>query len=218
MKATAYLGPNIVRTIDTGTPHLSDAEVLVRIHAAGICGTDISIAGGHHPRAKAPLILGHEFAGEVVEIKPDPVSTHIRIGDKVTVYPLISCGQCWSCRNGHEHVCRTLRMIGIDFDGGMAEYAKIPLDHTYKLPKTLSYEMGALIEPLAVGVHSVNMAGIESTDFAVVMGAGPIGIIVAVSLRNAGANKIFVTDINRFRLRLAEEFGFETLNAGSNTN
>jgi len=213
MKAVQYLAPGKVEVVDADIPILSDGEVLVKIHAAGICGSDMSISSGNHPRATPPLTLGHEFAGEVVEINAGAAETEIEVGDKVTVFPLITCGECWACRNDHEHVCRTLRMTGIDYDGGMAQYAKIPLNLTCKLPQKLSYELGALIEPFAVGIHAVDMAQIQPDDFSVIMGAGPIGFIVAIALQHAGVKTILISDINQFRLDMAKNLGFDVIDA-----
>jgi threonine dehydrogenase-like Zn-dependent dehydrogenase len=212
MKAVTYIKPNVVEVIDTGIPELSDGEALIKVHWAGICGTDVSIAAGKHPRAKGPLVLGHEFAGEIVKIKSTKTEANLKPGDKVTVYPLLSCGKCWACRNGNSHVCKNLRMIGIDRNGGMAEYAKISLNLIVRLPESITYEQGALIEPLAVGVHAVTMATAERSETCVVMGAGPIGMLVGLCLKSIPVQKIIVTDINSERLRIAERLGFEIYN------
>lgn len=212
MKAVTYIKPNVVEVIDTDIPELSDGQALIKVHKAGICGTDVAIVAGKHPRAKGPLVLGHEFAGEIVKIKSAKAEANLKTGDKVTVYPLLSCGQCWACRNGHSHVCRNLRMIGIDQNGGMAEYAKMPLDLIVRLPETLTYEQGALVEPLAVGVHAVTMAAADRSETCVVMGAGPIGLLVGLCLKSIPVRKIIVTDINRERLQIASHLGLEVYN------
>jgi len=212
MKAVKYLGPDNIQILQTDIPTPGSGEALVKVHFAGICGTDIAIIGGKHPRARPPLIPGHEFAGQVVDIGPGCTPSKIKIGDRVTAYPLISCGQCWSCRNGLEHVCSRLKLIGIDTDGFMAEYARVPIDHLYQLPATLSFEKGALIEPLAVGTHAVAMAQPKASDFCVVMGAVPIGLMVGLRLRSIDLQNVVVTDLNNYRLRLANELGLQTLN------
>ncbi len=212
MRALTYVEPDVIKKLEADIPVASGGEALVKVHFAGICGSDMAIVGGKHPRAKPPLIPGHEFAGEVVEIQSADVATDIQVGDRVTCYPLLCCGECWACRHGLEHVCRSLRLIGIDCDGAMAEYVKVPLDLLYKLPSAMPDDKGALIEPLAVGVHAVSMSEISRDDFAVVMGAGPIGLIVALCLREAGVETIVSTDLSRSRLALAQEFGFQVLN------
>jgi len=140
-------------------------------------------------------------------LPPGDGSSGLSVGDRVTAYPLISCGECWSCRNGFEHVCSSLKLIGIDIDGFMAQYASVPIEALCRLPDDLPLENGALVEPLAVGVHAVSMADLAADDFCVVMGAGPIGLIVALCLQAAGCENVVVTDLNEYRLQLAAELG-----------
>ena len=212
MKALTYVEPDVVRMLDVDMPRAGEGEALVKVHFAGICGSDMAIVAGKHPRARPPLIPGHELSGEVVQIDAAGAATDIKMGARVTCYPLLCCGRCWACEHDLEHVCRSLRLIGIDRDGAMAEYVKVPAELLYGLPNAMSYEKGALIEPLAVGVHAVSMANSHKDDFTVVMGAGPIGLIVALCLREAGVERITITDVNASRLGLAQRFGLETLN------
>ncbi len=213
MKAVRYLAAWDVRTVEVAVPVPAEGEALVKVRYCGICGSDMGIIAGTHPRAKPPLILGHEFSGEILEIRPGCKKTTLKAGDKVTAYPLLSCGNCWSCRNGVSHVCRSLKLFGIDRDGFMAEYAAVLVEYLYKLPEKQSFEKAALVEPLAVGVHSVRMAEVRPDDMMVVMGAGPIGLVVALALKDAGVKKIYLTDINSCRLNLARQLGFATFNA-----
>ena len=213
MKALCYLAPNVVKTEDIEQPVCAESEVLIRVHSAGICGTDLAIFAGKHPRAKAPLVMGHEFAGEIVEIKSSASDSEIAVGDKVTVYPLLTCGHCWACRNGVSHVCRDLKLIGIDRDGAFAEYVNVPLDLILKYPGDLTFDQGALIEPLAVGVHAVEMAGEPDWQTAVVIGSGPIGLLVALCLRHAGVETIVNSDINAHRLKRSKKLGFNSFNS-----
>jgi threonine dehydrogenase-like Zn-dependent dehydrogenase len=213
MKALRYLAPNVAKTENIEEPHCGKDEALIRVHSAGICGTDLTIFAGKHPRAKAPLVMGHEFAGEIVEIKSSKIYSEIVVGDKVTVYPLLTCGHCWACRNEVNHVCRNLKLIGIDRDGAFAEYVNVPLDLILKYPKNLTYDQGALIEPLAVGVHAVEMAGEFDWQTAVVIGSGPIGLLVALCLRQAGIETIITSDINAYRLNRSKKLGFTSFNS-----
>ena len=213
MKALRYLNPDNLETQDIPTPVCGAGEALIRVHSAGICGTDLAIAAGKHPRASAPLVMGHEFAGQVIEIQPGSVPTDLAVGDTVTAYPLLVCGQCWACTNGCEHVCRNLRLIGIDRDGAFAEYVSVPLDLVMKLPDNLTYEQGALIEPLAVGIHAVAMADAASCRSAVVIGAGPIGLLVGLCLRNAGVSNIIMTESDVHRRIRAENLGFDVFDS-----
>ncbi len=211
MKAIKYLSPHNIATVETDVPVPDAGEALVKVHFTGICGTDMAIVSGRHPRAQPPLIPGHEFAGEVVELRPDDGPNAFAVGDRVTAYPLISCGQCWACRNGFEHVCSSLKLIGIDTDGFMGQYATVPIEALYQLPDDLPMEKGALVEPLAVGVHAVSMANLAANDFCVVIGAGPIGLVVALCLQAAGCREVVATDLNEYRLQLAAKLGLATV-------
>jgi 2-desacetyl-2-hydroxyethyl bacteriochlorophyllide A dehydrogenase len=217
MKALRYLNPEVLKTEEIDFPVYSEGEALVRVHAAGICGTDMAIFAGKHPRARAPLVMGHEFAGEIVDIKPGTTETSLVPGDKVTAYPLLMCGACWACRNGASHVCRDLKLIGIDRDGAFAEYVSLPLELLVKVPEQLSYDQGALIEPLAVGVHALEMAGKPDWQTAVVVGIGPIGLLVGLCLKNAGIKNVAMCDINSNRVKRAAGLNFQVINsAGEN--
>ncbi|MGD9181318.1 MAG: alcohol dehydrogenase catalytic domain-containing protein [Desulfobacterales bacterium] len=213
MKALRYLAPNLVKTEDIEQPVCAEGEALIRVHSAGICGTDMAIYTGKHPRAKAPLIMGHEFAGEIAAIHASEANSDLTVGDRVTVYPLLACGQCWACKNGFGHVCRDLKLIGIDRDGAFAEYVNVPLDLILKYPDDVTYDQGALIEPLAVGVHALEMAGKEDWRTAVVIGCGPIGLLVALCLQQTAIEALVVSDINIHRLKRAQKLGFETFNS-----
>lgn len=213
MKALRYLAPNVVETEDIERPVCAEGEALIRVHSAGICGTDLAIYSGKHPRAKAPLVMGHEFAGEIVSVHASEVKSDLAVGDKVTAYPLLACGQCWACKNGFSHVCRDLKLIGIDRDGAFAEYVNVPVDLIFKYPDELTYDQGALIEPLAVGVHALEMAGKADWRTAVVIGCGPIGLLVAVCLRQTAIEELVISDINFQRLKRAQKLGFETFNS-----
>jgi 2-desacetyl-2-hydroxyethyl bacteriochlorophyllide A dehydrogenase len=213
MKALRYLNPDILETQNIRPPVCGKGEALIRVHSAGICGTDLAIAAGKHPRAKAPLVMGHEFAGQVKEIQPGHTPTDLTVGDKATAYPLLVCGQCWACTNGCEHVCRNLKLIGIDRDGAFAEYVSVPLDLVMKLPDNLTYDQGALIEPLAVGIHAVAMADVVACRSAVVIGAGPIGLLVALCLKKAGVSDIIMTESDVHRRMRAENLGFDVFDS-----
>jgi (R,R)-butanediol dehydrogenase / meso-butanediol dehydrogenase / diacetyl reductase len=214
MLAARYLAPNRVEAVEIDLPAPGPGEALIEVEVCGICGSDLAIVAGSHPRAKAPLTIGHEFCGRVVAMGGND-GGRIREGDRVTLYPLISCGACYVCRNGAPHVCRTLRLYGIDAEGGMAGFVKAPLSSLVRLPDEMSGKTGALIEPLAVGIHAVSRTGVAPQDTAVVLGAGPIGLITAMALRLRGVERIFVSEPEPFRLRMAEHFGFTPLDAGS---
>ena len=212
MKALVYTGPKKVEVQDIPVPEGRSGQAKVRMRFCGVCGTDIGIFAGKHPRARAPLVLGHEFVGAVEEIKDG--SGRFAPGDRVVAYPLLSCGHCLPCRTGHPHVCETLKLIGIDRDGGMADYAWIDEDVLFKVPDTVSDEIAALVEPLAVVVRSLHQARFNLLDTTVGTGAGPIGVLTAIVLKHSGASRIVISDVDEARLELCREFGFETVNVG----
>lgn len=211
MLAGRYLAPNRLEPVEIPVPTISPDEALVKITACGFCGSDIGIISGVHARAKAPLTIGHECAGIVSEVG---LNAHgIQPGEPVAVFPLITCGVCNACRTGFSHVCSKLRLYGIDAEGGMTEYLKVPASSLIKLPRDMSPEIGALIEPLAVAVHAVHRATWTEGALAVVIGAGPIGLLTALVAKAQGIGRVLVTDVLDSRLKLSREIGLETLHA-----
>ncbi len=211
MRAAVYVSPNQIEIKDRSVPAPEIGEGLVRVDYAGICGTDLAILSGKHPRAKAPLILGHEFYGELVEINDPEKEFDFRTGDKVVPFPLISCRRCLACRTGNEHICRNLKMIGIDRDGGMAEYVAIPLHLLFKIEKEIDPALGALIEPLAVVVHSIRESSVKIGDKVLVIGAGPMGFLLTLLLQYSGIDNLTISEINPFRKRKLTDLGFEVV-------
>ena len=210
MKSIIYNSAQDISFEQKSIPEISPGEVLIKVAYVGVCGSDMNIYQGVHPRAKAPLVMGHEFSGTLVNGHPT-----LPEGTPVTVYPLLSCGHCEPCLSGYAHVCNTLRLIGIDCDGGMAEYVKVPVDKVLEIPSTLSLKHGAFIEPLAVGVHAVRRSGYTPGDRTVVFGAGPIGLCVATCLKYFGASKVIVVEANPYRLEIARKLGFTTIDAAN---
>lgn len=210
MKSIVYKSAQEVVVEEKPLPAITAGEVLIKVAYAGVCGSDMNIYQGVHPRAQAPLIMGHEFSGTVEAGHPT-----LAKGTPVTVYPLLSCGHCEPCLNGYAHVCNTLRLIGIDCDGAMAEYVKVPVDKVLAIPPTLPLKLGAFIEPLAVGVHAVRRSGYKPGDRAVVFGAGPIGLCVAACLQYFGASQVIVIEAHPHRLDVARQLGFTAIDAGN---
>lgn len=207
MKAIQYLGANHIGVNGIPVPETPKGWAKIKVSHAGICGTDLNIYAGTHPRAKAPLVMGHEFSG----ILENDTSV-LKKGERVTVYPLISCGRCTPCQTGNAHVCNTLGLYGIDVDGGFAEYAFVPEENLVRLPDALSLKVGALIEPIAVAVHTLRETAFTPGDNALVFGAGTIGLCTALTLRLSGAREIVVAESDESRLALAKKLGFETIN------
>ena len=212
MLAARYLGPGRIEAEHVSLPRIGAGEALIQVEACGFCGSDLNIVAGTHPRARAPLTLGHELSGRIVRM--DGFSHELVAGDRVTAYPLISCGTCHACTHGNPHVCRQLRLFGFDVDGGMAQFVKLPIESLMKLPRDMPARIGALIEPLAVAVHGVGRAALDDVELAAVLGAGPIGILTALVARSRGIPHVLISDVLPSRLELAQSLGLTTVAAG----
>lgn len=210
MRAGRYLGEKMIEVEELEVPTLHEGEVLLQVSYAGICGTDMMIYYGKHPRAKAPLVMGHEFSGVIVSMNGD---IPFQLGERVVVEPTLHCGNCDACLAGQTQVCRTLRLIGIDYHGGFAEYVKVPFQRLHRIPKELSDSHAAVTEPLAVAVHTVRRSNLKVGDNAVILGGGPIGLLIGLVAREAGAGQIIVSDISPYRLEKARELGFTVVDA-----
>jgi 2-desacetyl-2-hydroxyethyl bacteriochlorophyllide A dehydrogenase len=212
MKALVWKGPHDLKVEEVAKPLIGSDEALVEVIYNGICGTDMTIQKGGHPRAKAPLIPGHEIVGRIVEMKYR--RRRLRIGDRVAVRPLINCGTCLACRSGQSHVCRNLRLPGIDFNGGCAEYLKVPISILHRIPGNAKDEEVALVEPLAVAIHAVSRIHHPSKKSKIlIQGAGPIGVLIGLMLRYQGHRRVAISDISQFRLGIAKRIGLHPLDA-----
>lgn len=211
MKALVYMGPKDVRLTDRPKPEIQNDEVLIKVRYCGICGSDMTMYSGKHPRIRPGTVMGHEFVGEVVEIKASK-KTDLEIGDHVVVEPMFHCHNCFYCKTGRYNLCDDVQMCGRDVDGGFAEFVKVQLDKVIKLSKSCDLKKMALTEPLAVAVSVVNKCKLKVGDTAVVLGGGPIGLLVAQVLRYSGASSVIVSEINEYRLQKAREMGFVAVN------
>lgn len=210
LKALVYEGPQKVVLKKSTIPKLLEGQARIKVIYCGICGSDIGIHTGKHPRAMAPLTLGHELVGIIEEIKGD--DNGFKVGDRVVPYPLISCGKCFACKTGIPHVCESLKLIGIDVDGGIAEYVNCNTDVLFKVEESISSKTAAVVEPLAVVIRTLHQSQFKSQDTAVIIGAGPIGILTGMVLKNSGASKIIISDIDNARLNMCRELGFDVVN------
>ncbi|SDX29165.1 2-desacetyl-2-hydroxyethyl bacteriochlorophyllide A dehydrogenase [Lutibacter oricola] len=195
-------------------PIRKENEALLQINKVGICGTDIHAYGGNQAFFSYPRILGHELASEVLEIGEN--ARGIKAGDKVVVMPYVSCGKCIACRNGKTNCCTNISVLGVHGDGGMQEQITVPAD--ILLPaNNLSDDQMAIVEPLAIGAHSVRRADIKPGETVVVVGCGPIGIGIMKLAQIAGA-KVIALDMNDQRLAYAKDkIGVDYIvNAGNN--
>ena len=180
-------------------------QIIIKIRSSAICGSDLHIYKGKHPAVKLPVTIGHEFSGDVVAV--GSAVTKVKIGDRVTVEPVIVCGKCEACRTGNYGYCENISFTYRNGDGAMANYITVLEPYVYHLPDTLSYNAGALIEPLSVAVHAVRRADVRMGEKVVVIGAGAIGILVAALCRKCGAAEVAVVDFNDGRLKKALEMG-----------
>ena len=217
MKSGVITGTNEITVKEIPVPEVLTDTALVKVSYGGLCGpTDQAIVKGMHPRAKFPLIPCHEFSGEIVEIKS--TNENFKPKDRVVINPLIFCNRCEVCKEGNQYICENLKLIGIDCDGGFAEYCIVPVENLVKRPDELPLNIAALAEPMAVGVHAVKEAALQLGDTALIYGAGPIGLFVAEACRYSGASNVTLVDIDEKRLALAKSLGFSVENNSSGAN
>ena len=201
-------------------PKPGEGEVLIKVRAAAICGTDVhyyrwnDAAEGFATKfnLQFPMIPGHECAGDVVEVGSG-VKT-VKVGDRVTLETHIPCGTCFNCRNDEAHNCMNMKIYGTSCDGCFSEYAIAPESVVFHLPDAVSYEEGALFEPAGVAMRAVERADLCPGDTVLVSGSGPIGMLAILMLQASGAGKIIVTDLDDWRLNLASELGAIAVNTG----
>jgi len=205
MRAAVIYGPKNVRVEKNyRTPKPQKDEVVVRVKSSGVCGTDVSLYNGEY-YANYPVIFGHEFAGDIVEIG-DNIEA-IETGDRVSVDPNIFCDECYYCRRGARHICRNLQSIGIHINGGFAEYVVVPIKNVYKIPNNVTYTSAAMSEPVACCIRGIEMAKIELGDTVLIHGAGAIGLIMLQLALLSGAGKVIVSEPLRTRRNIAEDLG-----------
>lgn len=208
MRALVWRGPNDVAVEKWPVPQPADGWGLVDVAYGGVCGTDLHICVGEHPRAQPPLLLGHEFVGRLRKSVGG-----MSAGTPVAVEPLLWCGDCGACRRGDVHVCANLRLLGIDAPGGIAEQAAVPIERLIALPQAVDLQLAAFTEPLAVAVHAVRRASLRIGDEVAVAGAGPIGLAVAQCARIAGAGAVYLSEPSMPRRQVAGRLGTAVLDA-----
>jgi len=186
-------------------PHVRDESVLVRVVAAGICGTDLAIVSGHLS-VPFPIILGHEFAGYVFQVGRNVKK--VTVGTRVTSEINLSCGQCFFCKGNIPTQCLSRKAIGIDVDGAFAEYIAVPEENVHSLPKSVSYEEGVFVEPLAAAIQTMKMSSIRNTDTVVVIGDGRLGQLVVQATRAIAPHaRLLMLGMHESKLAIAEKLG-----------
>ncbi len=217
VKALRWHGVKDLRLDEIEEPAVRPGAVKLKVKWCGICGSDlheytagpIFIPGeAPHPITgeQAPIVMGHEFSGQVVEVGEGV--TRLKVGDKVVVEPIFNCGECAACRAGNYNLCSTLGFYGLaGGGGGFSEYTVVDEHMVHKIPDTMSYEQGALVEPAAVALYAVRQSALNVGDKAVVFGAGPIGLLVIEALKAAGAAEIYAVELSAERKQKAAELG-----------
>ena len=195
--------PLAVETVDDPKPERG--EVIIKVKHCGICGTDLH-ATEEHGNTSDGTVLGHEFAGEIVDFGVDTPDGW-KEGDRICTIPFIGCGACVPCQLGRPWECATKQIVGIDVPGGYAEYTRVHLNEAIKLPDSVSWQEGALVEPLAVGLHGVRAASSVEGKNVLIVGAGPIGLSVALWCNFLGARQVVISELDQGRADMAMRFG-----------
>ena len=217
MKVAMYYNNDDVRIEEMSIPEIDDNELLVKVQACGICGSDVM---EWYRVKKAPRVLGHELAGDIVKVGKNVKK--FKVGDRIFVSHHVPCNVCSYCENDQHTICKTLHSTNF-YPGGFAEYLKVPeinIDHgVFILPKEMTYEEGAFIEPLACAVRGMRIAGMKAGLSVLVLGSGVAGLLNIKLAKAMGASKIFATDIDDFRIKTAKEMGADVvINAKENVS
>jgi len=211
MKAAVFYAPGDMKVKDLDLPHISEEELLIRVKACAVCGTDIRVFEGKKTKGIfPPAVIGHEIAGEVQE-KGKKVEG-FNIGDRVAIIPVISCLRCYYCLNGMENICANRTAFGYEYGGGFQEYMRVPeaamkAGNVVKIGPTISFEEASLIEPLACCYNGNRRSGIRPGDVVLIVGAGPIGLMHVQLAKISGARRILVSELIPERRDLAALMG-----------
>ncbi|MGI5057842.1 zinc-binding alcohol dehydrogenase family protein [Treponema pectinovorum] len=207
MKAVKIIKPKDVVVEDVKMPVPKENEALIKVKAAGICGSDIGAFRGTNGLVTYPRIIGHEIAGEVVSI-PKSNPKNIKVGDRVIVDPYLYCGHCYPCSIKRTNCCESLKVLGVHVDGGMAEYFCHPADMLIKMPDEMTWVQAALAEPLTISTHGIHRGKLKAGEYCAIIGAGPIGLAAGMVAQDYGAHAILL-DLVQERLDFARSLGIE---------
>lgn len=208
MRRAIMTGPGRIEFVDVERPHPAADEVILQIKRIGVCGSDIHVFHGLHPYTSYPVVQGHEIGALVAE-----VGTGVRgfvPGDKVVFLPQVTCGECYSCRHGMDHICDHLKVMGFQTDGAAQDYFPIKAEKVLKLPRTMTLDQAALIEPVSVAVHALARVGGVEGKKVLVLGAGTIGNLVGQVALASGAAGVLITDVSEYKLDKARQAGLKT--------
>ncbi len=216
MKAIVYQGNGLIKVEDRDIPKIGAYEALMRVRAAAICGTDLRIISSGHQKIKQgeKIILSHEMSGDIVDIGSKV--KNIKKGMRVSMAPVTGCGLCDHCIVGNYVLCKDYRSLGVNYDGGLAEYMRIPPEYIFRgnyfiLPENLSYEEAALAEPLATVINGASACNLKAGDIVLIVGSGPIGILHLLFARLCGAQMTIVLELMEERRKQALEFGADNV-------
>jgi len=210
MKAAYYQGNKTIKVGESIPRKPGSDEIRIHVAYCGICGTDLHVfKGGMDKRVSIPQVIGHEMSGEVAEVGANVKGW--ALGERVVVRPLHPCGNCPACRAGHSHICYNLKFLGIDTPGAFQGSWTVPAHTLHRVPSNLPMDRAALIEPLAVACHDVRLGEVKPKEEVVVIGGGPIGLLIALVAASMQA-RVLVSEVNPFRLNVARELGLEAVN------
>ncbi len=204
MKTVCLKQPGDISLVDVPEQRREPEQVLIKVRSAGICGSDIGAYKGVNPLVSYPRVIGHEIAGEVVEVADD--EQEFKVGDRVILEPYVYCGKCYPCSIGHTNCCETLTVRGVHIEGGMAEYVSHPRHLLHKVPAGIPWHLVPMAEPLVIAMHAVQQAEVAAGQHVVVTGAGQIGLLAAQYALTLGAVPIVVDPVDE-RLALARSLG-----------
>ena len=207
MKQAVMTAPGQIEIRQVDSPRPLRDEILIEVKRIGVCGSDIHVFHGTHPYTGYPVVQGHEVSGIVAEVGPEVKD--FKPGEAVVFMPQVTCGTCYPCRHGMEHICDNLKVMGFQTNGAAQEYFAVPARQVLKVPANIPLEQAAMIEPLAVAVHALARYGNVCGKKVLVLGAGTIGNLVAQAAWAMGAEKVLVTDISGYKLGKARTCGIE---------
>lgn len=207
MKAGILYNDRDIRVGDAPDPQIAPNQVLIKNHFAGICGTDVHIYRGEfHERVRFPAIQGHEFGGTIEQVGSEVRG--FQVGDRVVVDPILSCHQCPACLTGHINACRTLKLIGVDLNGGFGQYVAAPASHVFHLPDNVPMKFAPMVEMYALGCHILTRGRVQPGETVAILGAGKLGLsVLDVLCHSANPATTIVADLQPFRLETARKIG-----------
>src|SRR5699024_7107457 len=201
--------PGKIEYRDVPVPDVRENQVKLKIKTIGVCGSDIHVYHGEHPYTGYPVVQGHEVAAEITDVGQNV--TKFKVGDRVTVQPQVVCGECYQCVHGIYNDCDNLKVMGFQTTGMASEYFVVDANKLLNLPDSMSWDQGALIEPLAVAVHAVRRVENIEGKKALVLGGGPIGNLVAQTAKAMGASSVLISELSDYRLEVAKKCGINTI-------